>query len=221
MNNPRRGNRQDGFTLIELLVVIVLLIVIAVLLLPNVNPIREKGRRVKCLANLNGIYKTISAWGLNPAAPFRPKFPPGNLVGQISGSNGVITAEGGITPEMFVCPTAAGDYGTEPANTLSSVTASNSSYCYFGGRRNSDGDKIILCDQSGPLTAATPANWGLNHRLNHRDKRGRAKGGNVVKVSGAGMWVSTTNDSLDYGCITNAAIAAMFQTNSDTAIFLY
>ena len=34
------------------------------------------------------------------------------------------------------------------------------------------------------------------------------------------MWVSTTNDKYSV-CITNAAIAAAFQTDSNTVVFLY
>ncbi len=43
-----------------------------------------------------------------------------------------------------------------------------------------------------------------------------------MKVSGAGMWVSTTNDpALSAVCITNAAIAAMFETNTNTVVYFY
>ncbi|MBI2442147.1 MAG: prepilin-type N-terminal cleavage/methylation domain-containing protein [Lentisphaerae bacterium] len=200
---------KRAFTLVELLVVIAIIAILAGLLLPNLGDVREKARRVKCLANLNGIYKTISAWGLNPAAPFRPNFPPGNLVGPVSGNNGVITAEGGITPEMFVCPTAAGDYNIDPADTLAAITESNSTYNYFAGRSSADGDKVILSDMNGPLSIANVAvsttNWGRNH-----SKGVVPQGGNLVKVAGQGIWVDTTNVTGSELYVTNAIVTNAF-----------
>ena len=150
MKLARRHQGRHSFTLIELLVVIGIIALLAALILPNLAMVQERARRVNCLANLNGIWKSISAWGLDPVDPFRPLFPETNIVGP----NGVLTPIGGITPELFICPTAAGNYGSrgysKPANVLSNVTVSNSSYVYYVGRRDTDGDKVILADQNGP-----------------------------------------------------------------------
>jgi prepilin-type N-terminal cleavage/methylation domain-containing protein len=207
---------KDSFTLIELLVVIAIIALLAGLLLPNLAAVRERARRTACLSNLNGIWKSISAWGLDPAYSFRPNFPTTN----IAGPEGVLSTVGGITPEMFICPTAAGEYGTKQSTVLSNVTSSNSSYCYYIGRRDSDGDKVILADQNGTNTvpSTNSAGWGGNHK----GRGGLPMGGNIVKVAGSGMWVSTTNDpGLAPVCLTNPNINVAFDTNGVTAVVFF
>lgn len=208
-----RTKLTGSFTLIELLVVIAIIGLLAGLILPSLQTVREKARRVNCLSNMNGIFKSIAAWGLDPAYSFRPNFP----ITNIAGPYGDLTAVGGITPELFICPTAAGEYGTKPANVLSNVTATNSSYCYYIGRRDTDGDKVLLADQNGPTNVAGTNSWGLNHT----GRGGKGMGGNICKVAGSGQWVSTTNDpGLSPVCITNPNIAIAFDTNGvDSIVF--
>ncbi len=202
---------KRAFTLVELLVVIAIIALLAGLLLPNLGAVREKARRVNCLSNQNGLWKTVSAWGLNPADSFRPTFPPGHL----AGPDGAITLEGGVTPEMFICPTASGDFDIKPAGTLREITESNSCYNYFPGRASDAGDKVIFCDMNGPNSHADVAtsmtNWGGNHCKSPKSPTDKQpQGGNIVKVAGQGMWVDTTNVVGGSVCITNAVVSNAF-----------
>ena len=205
---------KKGFTLVELLVVIAIIALLAGLLLPNLGAVRERARRVNCLSNQNGLWKAISTWGLNPADPFRPNFPKTNI-------SIALRYEGGITPEIFLCPTAAGEYGTIAATNLASVTSSNSNYIYFSGRTDADGDKVIICDKNGSAsapysapyidTASSTYEWGGNHY---------GEGGNIVKVAGSGSWIEGSNRPPSKIAITNVHIANAFESNSVT-IFMH
>ena len=201
---------KKGFTLIELLVVIAIIALLAGLLLPNLGAVRERARRVNCLSNQNGLWKAISTWGLNPADPFRPNFPKTNI-------SMALQYEGGITPEIFLCPTAAGEFNTAPTTNLSSITELNSSYIYFAGRTDADGDKVIICDMNGsdadPYAAPNidisggTYEWGGNHYN---------EGGNIIKVAGSGSWVESTNRPYSKLTVSNAIIANAFNSNGIT-----
>lgn len=192
---------KRSFTLVELLVVVAIIALLAALLLPNLARVRENARRVNCLSNLNGIFKTCAAWGLDMRDTFRPSFPPGTLVG----STGYLTSAKSISAGMFICPSAAGYFRTTPmhkeATGLTNITANNSSYHYFAGRTDADGDYALLCDKNG-LTEVDFNNlagtWGGNHD---------GMGGNFIRCSGSGMWVdSTRNPDPTPNIITNATI---------------
>ncbi len=175
-----QSQRQPaGFTLTELIVVLVVILLLAIVIWPYMVAVREKAQRVNCLANLNQMWKAMSAWGLAPEDALRP------------GSAGADGCEAfkELPPEVFICPEAGRRCRTQPDT--------NSYYQYYSGLRDSDGDKILLCDTHGPNRIAGPNAWGGNHG---------GKGGNVVKISGAGCWLDVLL-SPDKAGVTNQEIA--------------
>ncbi len=137
MSRQSKQRQRHGFTLVELVVVIVLAIVLLVVLVwPNVAAVRERARRINCLAHLNEMYKTISTWGLDSADGYR------NALDKVS-------------PEVFICSSAGRLCRTQPDT--------NCYYQYYSYRRDADGDKILICDMNGPNQIAGANAWGANH----------------------------------------------------------
>lgn len=68
-------------------------VLVGILLFPDLDRVRENAQRVNDLSNLNGIYKAISGWGLDPGDSFRPPFSP---------SLDRLVKEKKITEEMLV-----------------------------------------------------------------------------------------------------------------------
>jgi prepilin-type N-terminal cleavage/methylation domain-containing protein/prepilin-type processing-associated H-X9-DG protein len=50
------NNKLAGFTLLELLVVIAIIGILAAMMIPTINKVHEKGRRVQCLSNLKQLH---------------------------------------------------------------------------------------------------------------------------------------------------------------------
>jgi len=208
MNQIWRRIHKRSFTLVELLVVIAIIALLAALLLPNLGRVRENARRVNCLSNMNGIYKACAAWGLDPRDSFRPAFPAGGLVGGL----GDLTKSASLSPGMFICPSAAGQYRSttmhKQATTLSNMTAVNSSYHYIAGRGDADGNYVLICDINGEGLVDfddLSGTWGSNHVSS-----GKGMGGNYVRCSGSGMWA----DSTDNPDMTSNNISADFVSNA-------
>lgn len=190
MTMTRRCIGKRSFTLVELLVVIAIIALLAGILIPNLGRIRERALRVRCSTNLKGLFTAANVWLLDPDDPFRSRFPAGRLFGEA----GALIHEEGITPDILICPTAAGGQfrGTfRPAYSLEAVTDTNSTYNYFPNRAPEEGNAVLFSDAHGHDGTAprnvqlgdVEATWGGNHD---------GRGGNVVLVSGAVFWFAAT-----------------------------
>ncbi|MBU4365884.1 MAG: zf-HC2 domain-containing protein, partial [Verrucomicrobia bacterium] len=117
ISKPKPAPRRWWVSVTQYAAVAAVLLILAGLMLPNLSSVREKARRVNDLSNLNGIWKSASAWGLNPSDSFRPAFPP---------SLDELAKEANLPPEMLVNP--------ETGKPIE----------YYPGARSSDGDRPLL-----------------------------------------------------------------------------
>ncbi|MFA5043553.1 MAG: von Willebrand factor type A domain-containing protein, partial [Kiritimatiellia bacterium] len=90
---PKPAPKRWWISVTQWAAVAAVFLVLAGLFLPNLGSVREKARRVNDLSNLNAVWKSASAWGLNPSDSFRPAFPP---------SLDELAREAKIPPEMLV-----------------------------------------------------------------------------------------------------------------------
>ncbi len=114
---PKPASRPWWGHLGQWAAVAAILVLLAGLMLPNLSSTRERARRVNDLSNLNGIWKSAAAWGLDPNASDRPAFPE---------SLDVFLKEGGVSRELF--------YSTETGRPVE----------YYPGASDTDGDRPVL-----------------------------------------------------------------------------
>src|SRR4051794_23052061 len=132
---PRRS--ASAFTLVELLVVIGIIALLISILLPSLSKAREQGRQVKCASNLKQIGNALQVY-LNTFKGVVPQFrndgrwedPPGS--GQLIDPNhtnaywGVSFAvTGGLTKEIFFCPSSNATNDSGAANFDGPFVAGN------------------------------------------------------------------------------------------------
>lgn len=151
---PTQATRQRAFTLVELLVVIAVIALLASLVLPALAHAKEKGRRIKCTANLKQIVLAMHAFS------FDFEVYPWRLAPSDGGSQTMTQAAKSfqamrdylVTPAVLVCPS---DQRPSIDNIFS---VRNTNISYFVGIEAYEDQPSILIAGDRNITG------GLNRR---------------------------------------------------------
>jgi prepilin-type N-terminal cleavage/methylation domain-containing protein len=103
---PTHTALRRAFTLLELLVVIAIIAVLASLLLPALAHAKEKGRRIKCVANLKQIVLAMHAFSFDfEVYPWRlPPSDGGSQTMTQAAKSFQVMRDYLVTPAVLVCP---------------------------------------------------------------------------------------------------------------------
>jgi len=167
------GRNTRGFTLIELLVVVAIIALLIAILLPSLGKAKQRAQATRCLANLHSIGQGLVVYQTQNDGLVVPSYnmsgfdithmtyggsnpSPTNVIdgwAAILDRDGVVPTSGGLTSNVFYCPSTVDDAGMNDSPYYDDTSPLG--YFDWPAQFNGPGgDKPPAGDPSSPLPLA-------------------------------------------------------------------